>query len=154
MKQFCDSEAMHKQGRVSHSEAGLTLIEMLIVLVIIAIIAGMVVMSGILNRPDEARATTTKASMSTISAALKMYRLDNGNYPTSEQGLKALVEKPAAAPVPQAWTQGGYLSEPPVDGWGNPYTYAATPEGFEIKSLGKDGKPGGEGIDADIEQKG
>jgi general secretion pathway protein G len=153
MKQFCDSEAQHKQGRVSHSEAGLTLIEMLIVLVIIAIVAGLITMN-VINRPDEARVTTTKANLSTISGALKLYRLDNGTYPTSEQGLKALAEKPASAPVPQAWAQGGYLSEPPVDGWGNPYSYTATPEGFEIKSLGKDGKPGGEGIDADIEQKG
>lgn len=153
MKQFCDSASRRRQAEIADSDAGLTLIEMLIVLVIIGIVSTLIVIN-VINRPDEARVTTTRSNLSTIAGALKLYRLDNGGYPTTEQGLKALAEKPATAPVPPAWAQGGYLSAPPVDGWGNPYTYVATPDGFEIKSLGKDGKPGGEGIDADIEQKG
>jgi general secretion pathway protein G len=154
MKQFCDSEAQYKQGRVSHSEAGLTLIEMMIVLVIIAVVAGMIVFSGIMNRPDEARVTTTRADLATVSSALKLYRLDNGTYPSSEQGLKALSEKPSTEPVPQSWASGGYLPQPPADAWGKPFLYTATPEGFVLKSLGKDGKEGGEGTAADIELKG
>jgi general secretion pathway protein G len=159
MKQFCDSAALHRQVRktkasVPHSEAGLTLIEMMIVLVIIAVVAGTIVFSGILDRPDQARVTITRSGLTTVSGALKMYRLDNGNYPTAEQGLKALTEKPSTAPVPQSWTNGGYISAPALDAWGHPLSYDVTPEGFTLKSLGKDGKPGGEGMDADIELKG
>ena len=125
----------------------------MIVLVIIAIVAGLLAFN-MMNRPDEARVTTTRANLTTIAGALKIYRLDNGDYPTSEQGLKALVERPTTEPVPQSWAQGGYLSSPPVDAWGHPLVYTATPTGFVIKSLGKDGKEGGEGVSADIELKG
>jgi general secretion pathway protein G len=165
MKQFCDSAAARRQrpisrrvisgGPIPAGESGLTLIEMMIVLVIIAIVAGLLAFN-MMNRPDEARATAAKSNLTTISAALKMYRLDNGDYPTSEQGLKALVERPATEPVPQNWAQGGYLSggtQATLDPWGHPYSYALTPEGFVVKSLGKDGKEGGEGINADIERK-
>ena len=114
MKQFCDSAAARRQRPISRGaiseaqipdgEAGLTLIEMMIVLVIIAIVAGLLAFN-MMNRPDEARVTTTKANLTTIAGALKIYRLDNGDYPTSEQGLKALVERPATEPVPQSWAQ-------------------------------------------------
>jgi len=153
MNQFSDSAGTRRQRPISNGEAGLTLIEMMIVLVIIAIVAGLIAFN-VMNRPDEARVTTTKANLSTIAGALKLYRLDNGGYPTSEQGLKALVERPLTEPAPQSWAQGGYLSSPPLDAWGHPYSYVATPEGFTIKSLGKDGKEGGEGIDADLELRG
>lgn len=152
IEQFCDSAGPRRQGP-THGEAGLTLIEMMIVLVIIAIVAGLITMN-VINRPDEARVTTTRTNLTTIAGALKMYRLDNGNYPSTDQGLKALVEKPNGEPAATNWAQGGYLSTPPVDGWGNPYRYTATPEGFEIESLGKDGKAGGEGVNADLDQKG
>ncbi|MEP9359843.1 type II secretion system major pseudopilin GspG [Sphingomonas sp. KR3-1] len=146
---------MHNRKRhaVPESEAGLTLIEMMIVLVIIAIVAGLVAMN-VMGRPDEAKATATKSNIATISGALKMYRLDNGDYPTTEQGLKALSEKPTAPPVPSTFPQGGYLSTPAVDGWGKPYEYTSEGGGFTIRSLGKDGKVGGEGVDADIDGKG
>ncbi|MHA6720821.1 type II secretion system major pseudopilin GspG [Sphingomonas sp. RS6] len=134
-------------------EAGLTLIEMLIVLVIIAVVAGLITMN-VINRPDEARVTTTKGNIASIEGALKMYRLDNGDYPTTGQGLNALVEKPTIPPVPSNWAQGGYLSAPPLDAWGKPYEYKSEGGSFTIRSLGKDGKPGGEGVDADIEGKG
>ncbi|HWK35533.1 type II secretion system major pseudopilin GspG [Sphingomonas sp.] len=132
-------------------EAGVTLVEMIVVLVIIAIVAGMIVGSGILNRPDQARVTTANADLHTISAALKLYRLDNGDYPTTAQGLKALAERPETPPLAPNWNPEGYLPEVPVDPWGHPYVYQSpAPGGFALTSLGKDGKPGGEGLDADI----
>lgn len=157
LKQFHDKLALAafkgKRRTVPHSEAGLTLLEMMVVLVIIAIVATVVGMN-VIGRPDQAKVTTTKANLATLSSALKMYRLDNGNYPTTEQGLKALVERPATPPVPSSWAEGGYVSEDPVDAFGNPYVYSATGSGFELKSLGKDGQPGGEGLDADLDAKG
>jgi general secretion pathway protein G len=137
-------------GKVPHSEAGLTLIEMMIVLVIIAVVASMIVLSGILNRPDQARATTAKTDISTLSGALAMYRLDNGDYPTAEQGLKALAVAPS--PAPPAWH--AYVQTEPKDPWGHDYVYTVADGSFTITSLGKDGKPGGEGVDADISGKG
>lgn len=131
-------------------EAGVTLVEMIVVLVIIALIAALIV-PNVINRPDQARVTTATTDLRTISAALKMYRLDNGDYPTSAQGLKALAEKPVTPPLPPAWSPEGYLPEVPVDPWGHPYVYESpAPGGFRLMSLGKDGKPGGEGLDADI----
>jgi general secretion pathway protein G len=156
LKPFCDiasQRAPRKLSPVGEHEAGLTLIEMLIVLVIIAVVAGLIT-ANVINRPDEARATTTKSSISSIEGALKMYRLDNGDYPSTDQGLKALVEKPTIPPVPANWAQGGYLSAPPLDAWGKPYEYKSEGGSFTIRSLGKDAKPGGEGVNADIEGKG
>ncbi len=156
LKPFCDiasQRAPRKVRQIGEHEAGLTLIEMLIVLVIIAVVAGLIT-ANVINRPDEARVTTTKGNISSIEGALKMYRLDNGDYPTTEQGLKALVEKPTVPPVPANWAQGGYLSAPPLDAWGKPYEYKSSGGGFTIRSFGKDGKPGGEGVDADLEGKG
>lgn len=158
-KQFSDSAATCKPRPVSEGEAGLTLVEMLVVLVIIAIVATMVTMN-VINRPDQAKVTTTQANLASISTVLKTYRLDNGDYPTTQQGLKALVEKSSIPPVPTSYPDGGYLSNVPlddqgrpVDAWGHAYVYEATSSGFALKSLGKDGKPGGEGIDADIVAK-
>lgn len=157
LKQFHDTVASApnkgKRRAVPASEAGLTLLEMIVVLVIIAIVAGLVTMN-VIGRPDQARVTTTKTNLASLSSALKMYRLDNGQYPTTEQGLKALAEKPATPPVPAAWPDGGYVSENPVDAWGNPYVYSATGAAFQLRSLGKDGKPGGEGLDADLDARG
>jgi general secretion pathway protein G len=147
LRQFKDSVTSRDNNRkpVPQSEAGLTLIEMMIVLVIIAVVAGLVTVN-VMGRPDEARVTTAKADIKTISSALAMYRLDNGDYPTTEQGLKALAVQPS--PAPPAWRQ--YVPEPPKDPWGRDYVYRNENGGFTIVSLGKDGKPGGEGVDADI----
>lgn len=156
LKQFSDIALLRQNSKrrtTPHGEAGFTLLEMMIVLVIIAVIAGLITVN-VMGRPDEAKATTTKSNITSINAALKMYRLDNGNYPTSEQGLKALVEKPTAAPVPGSWAQGGYLSAPALDAWQKPYEYQSDGMSFTIRSLGRDGKPGGEGVDADIDGKG
>ncbi|QIG79741.1 type II secretion system major pseudopilin GspG [Stakelama tenebrarum] len=151
-QQFCDSLTVRPadRKRPAPGETGLTLIEMLVVLVIIAIVGGMIAMN-VIDRPDEARVTTTKTNISAISGALKLYRLDNGVYPTTQQGLQALVEKPSTPPVPTAWSSGGYLDSPPLDAWGNPYVYTNEGARFSLKSLGRDGEPGGEGVDADIE---
>lgn len=132
-------------------EAGLTLIEMIVVLVVIALIAALIV-PNVIGRPDEARVTVARTDLRTISAALKMYRLDNGNYPTTEQGLAALVAAPTAPPVPTSWSSEGYLPDMPVDPWGHPYAYKVPGDKrpFDLASLGKDGEAGGEGIDADI----
>ena len=136
---------------VSFAEAGLTLIEMIVVLAIIALIAGLIV-PNVIGRPDEARVTVASTDLRTVSAALKMYRLDNADYPTTEQGLQALVTRPTTAPVPRSFPEEGYLSEVPRDPWDRPYVYRnpGGRGGFELFSLGKDGKPGGEGVDADI----
>ncbi|WBY09404.1 type II secretion system major pseudopilin GspG [Sphingomonas sp. 7/4-4] len=156
MKQFSDIALLRQNSKrrtTPNGESGFTLLEMMIVLVIIAVIAGLVTVN-VMGRPDEARATTTKSNVTSINAALKMYRLDNGTYPTTEQGLKALVERPTAAPVPGSWAQGGYLSAPPLDAWQKPYEYQSDGMSFTIRSFGRDGKPGGEGVDADIDGKG
>ena len=126
-------------------EAGLTLIEMLIVLAIISIVASLLVVN-LMSRPDEARVTTTRTDIRTLSGALAMYRLDNGDYPTTQQGLQALAVQPT--PAPPAWRS--YVQETPKDAWGNDYVYASEGGQFTITSLGRDGKAGGEGVDADI----
>jgi general secretion pathway protein G len=156
LKQFRDIAPKvpnRKLRAVPHGEAGLTLIEMMIVLVIIAIVAGLVA-ANVMGRPDEAKATATKSNIATIKTALTMYRLDNNDYPTTDQGLKALTERTTTPPLPATFPQGGYLSSPAVDGWGKPYEYSSQGGSYTIRSLGKDGKVGGEGVDADIEGKG
>ena len=132
-------------------DAGVTLIEMMVVLVIIGIVAALVV-PNVIGRPDEARVAVARTDLKTIAASLEMYRLDSRSYPTTAQGLGALTQKPVAPPVPLVWADGGYLPATPQDPWGRPYLYqspvAAAP--YEILSLGADGAPGGEGVDADI----
>ena len=147
LKQF----APHRQRpstRHTDPEAGLTLVEMIVVLAIIALVAALIV-PNVIGRPDQARVTVATTDLRTISAALKMYRLDNGAYPTAEQGLAALAKRPAEG-APN-WSPDGYLPQVPADPWGHPYVYRTTPAGaFELRSYGKDGKEGGEGLDADI----
>lgn len=132
-------------------EAGVTLIEMMVVLVIIAIIAAMVV-PNVIDRPDRARVTVAETDLRSISSALELYRLDNRTYPTTAQGLAALVERPTSAPVPPGWAEGGYLAQVPADPWGTPYVYASPgrDRAYDLVSLGADETPGGEGTAADI----
>ena len=145
--------ARKRRAAARADDAGLTLVEMIVVLAIIALVAALIV-PNVIGRPDQARVTTANTDLRTIGAALKMYRLDNGDYPTTDQGLKALAQKPATPPIPSSWSPEGYLPDVPVDPWGNPYVYTApAPGGFALKSLGKDGKPGGEGLDADLTAK-
>ena len=141
----------HQRPR-RNSESGVTLIEMMIVLVIIGIVAALVV-PNVIGRPDEARVAVANADLRTISASLEMYRLDNRSYPTAAQGLAALSQMPAEPPLPPNWIAGGYLPQVPTDPWGNPYGYIVTTGsgGYGLTSLGADGQPGGEGVDADLQ---
>ncbi|MBF0341043.1 MAG: type II secretion system major pseudopilin GspG [Magnetococcales bacterium] len=133
------------------ASAGFTLIEIMVVVVILGILATLII-PKIMSRPDEARHTKAVLDIQSIGQALDLYRLDNNNYPTTEQGLLALVVKPEAAPVPRRWRQEGYLAKPPIDPWGNPYVYLSPGlhGNYDLLSLGADGMPGGEGKGADI----
>ena len=130
---------------------GFTLIEVLVVVAILGILAALVV-PRIMDRPDEAKRLAAKANVNTIVQALKMYRLDNGAYPSTDQGLAALVQKPASPPVPPNWKQGGYLDSLPKDPWGGDYQYLnpGTHGEIDVFSLGSDHARGGEGNAADI----
>jgi len=130
---------------------GFTLIEVLVVIVILGILAALVV-PRILERPDEARVIAAKHDIATIVQALKLYRLDNGRYPTTDQGLAALVSRPTMPPLPPNWKPNGYLERLPQDPWRNPYQYLNPGLRGEIDvfSFGADGQPGGTGVDADI----
>lgn len=137
-------------------ESGLTLIEMIVVLAIIALVAALIV-PNVIGRPDQARVTVAKTDERTIAAALKMYRLDNGGYPTTSQGLAALATAPTSGPQAANFPPNGYLEQVPLDPWGRPYKYESPGRdgsGFDLASLGRDGKPGGEGVDQDIELSG
>lgn len=130
---------------------GFTLIEVMIVVVILGILASIIV-PKIMGRPDEARATRTLQDIRAISAALDLYRLDNYNYPSTEQGLEALVTKPADLPEGTNWKKGGYLDQLPVDAWGKPYFYLkpGVHGEFDLYSYGADGVEGGADAGTDI----
>ena len=129
--------------------AGFTLIEILVVIVILGIL-GSVVVPQLLSRPDTARVQAAQTDIRTISAALDVYRLDNFNYPSSEQGLEALVAKPAGFPEPKNWNPDGSVKKLPTDPWGSPYIYERFDSQVNLYSLGADGAEGGEGTAADI----
>ena len=134
---------------------GFTFIEIMVVVAILAILAALVV-PRIMGRTDDAKRTAAKVQIRNIEGALQLYKLDNGIYPTTEQGLKALVEKPSVGVLPKKWKIGGYLPKLPEDPWGNPYKYLSPVQrgdikiDYEVTSLGTDGEVGGEGINADI----
>jgi general secretion pathway protein G len=130
---------------------GFTLLEVMVVVVILGILAALVV-PKIISRPDEARAIAAKQDIASLMQALKLYRLDNQRYPTTEQGLPALLAKPTGAPIPLNWKPGGYIERLQKDPWGNPYQFLNPGVHGEIDvfSYGADGAPGGEGNDADI----
>lgn len=131
--------------------SGFTLIEVLVVVVILGVLAALIV-PNLIGRPDEARIAAAKHDIAMLMQALKLYRLDNQRYPTAEQGLTALVNKPLQAPIPSNWKSGGYLERLPKDPWGNQYQYLSPGLHGEIDvySLGADGKSGGEGTSSDI----
>ncbi len=128
---------------------GFTLIELMVVLVIIGVLAALIV-PNVLDRADDARVTAARTDISNLMQALKLYRLDNQRYPTTEQGLQALVARPATTPAPPNWRP--YLEKLPRDPWGRPYQYLnpGTHGDIDVMSLGADGQPGGEGPQADI----
>lgn len=140
---------MRKQYSRPTNTLGFTLIEILVVIVILGIL-GAVVVPQLLSRPDTARVQAAQTDLRTLSAALDVYRLDNFNYPSSEQGLEALVQKPAGFPEPKNWNPDGYIKKLPTDPWGSPYIYERFDGQISLYSLGADGAEGGEGIAADI----
>ena len=145
---------MTRQGlraATPRAQSGFTLIEIMVVVVILGILAALVV-PQIISRPDEARVAKARQDIRAVESALKLYRLDNFQYPTTEQGLAALVDKPTTQPEPRNWKSGGYLDRIPTDPWGNVYHYRNPGEHGEIDvyTLGRDGRPGDEESDADI----
>ncbi len=135
----------------SQRARGFTLIEVMVVVAILGILAALIV-PKIIGRSDDARVVAAKQDVATLITALKLYRLDNQRYPSTDQGLKALVEKPAPDPIPNNWNTGGYLDKLPRDPWGNPYPYLQPGVHGELDlwSFGEDGQMGGTGNDADI----
>ena len=141
---------IHSLKQVKNNK-GFTLIEVMVVIAILGILATMVI-PRIMGRPDEARILAAKQDVSTIVQALKLYRLDNGRYPTTEQGLRALTAPPAVEPLAPNWKTGGYLERLPNDPWGSPYQYTnpGTKSEIDVFSFGADSKLGGTGLNADI----
>lgn len=130
---------------------GFTLIEIMVVVVIMGILAALIV-PKLIGRTDDARIIAAKQDVATLMQALKLYKLDNQHYPTTDQGLQALVEKPTSGPAANGWKTGGYLDKLPNDPWGNPYQYLnpGIKGEIDVFSYGADGQPGGTGNDADI----
>jgi general secretion pathway protein G len=148
---------MRKAPLISHRsfaqavQRGFTLIEIMVVVVIMGILAALVV-PKLMGRADDARITAAKQDISTLMSALKLYKLDNNRYPTTEQGLQALVQKPTSGPAANGWKSGGYVDKLPKDPWGGQYQYLSPGVRGEVDvfSYGADGQPGGTGNDADI----
>ena len=131
------------------AQRGFTLIELMVVLVIIGVLGALIV-PNLLSRADDARRTAARTDITNIMQALKLYRLDNQRYPTTEQGLQSLVARPTSGPQPNNWKP--YIEKLPNDPWGNPYQYLnpGIKGEVDVMSLGANGQPGGEGNDADI----
>lgn len=141
---------MQKQMKLHRRSAGFSLIEIMVVLVIMGLLIS-ILAPNVLGRADEARVQKVFADFSAIETALRMYRLDNYDYPSSEQGLGALVERPSMAPVPANWKADGYLESLPVDPWGRPYLYLSPGQqgAVDIFTYGADGVRGGDGQNSD-----
>jgi general secretion pathway protein G len=140
-------------ARRRHRQRAFTLIELVVVIIVLGLLAGLVA-PQIFGRVAEAKSVAARTQLELLGVALDSYRLDNGSYPTTEQGLAALRDKPAQAPVPANW-RGPYLrKEIPLDPWQRPYIYRSPGErnrtGYDLMTFGRDGKPGGEGEDADV----
>jgi general secretion pathway protein G len=132
-------------------QAGFTLIEIMVVIVILGLLAALVV-PRLVGRTEEAKRTQTRVQIKNIQQALELFKLDNGFYPSTDQGLDALVRTPESGRIPKTYRKGGYLERIPKDPWGNPYAYVSPGQhgDYDISSYGADGVPGGEGEDADV----
>jgi len=132
---------------------GFTLIELMVVIVILGILAGLII-PRIMGRPEEARRMKARVQMESVETALRLYKLDNGVYPSTDQGLQALIEAPTVGELPRAWRKGGYLEKGkvPKDPWGNEYVYLSPGlhGDFDLVSYGADGQPGGEEQNQDV----
>lgn len=143
------SAVKRRESRGLIRQRGFTLIELMVVIVILGVLAAIAV-PRIMSKPDEARVRAAQAEIAQLLQALDLYRLDNQRYPSTEQGLMALAARPTTEPVPQNWKQ--YLKQAPVDPWGRPYQYLnpGVKGEIDVFSVGADGQPGGEGVNADI----
>ena len=143
---------MQRKNRDLHVK-GFTFIEIMVVIVILGILATLIV-PKIMGRPEEARRVKAQVDIQSLETALKLYNLDNGSYPSTEQGLEALVELPGSGQLAKAWREGGYLEKGrvPLDPWGNEYVYMSPGEhgDFDLLSYGADGQAGGEGKNEDV----
>ncbi len=145
----------HQPDRSAPREAGFTLIEIMAVVIIIGLLTT-IVGAAIFQQVDKGRVTTARAQINSLEGVLELYRMDNGRFPTTEQGLEALVRAPTSEPAPRNYPPGGYLKggKVPLDPWSQPYQYESPGQhnsyGFDLWSDGADSKPGGEGVNADI----
>lgn len=144
-----DRSTLIRSAPARRHSGGFTLIEILVVVVIIGILAALVV-PNFMGRPDQAKVTAARNDINSLANALSMYRLDNQSYPSTEQGLDALVERPSGFPEPKGYPAEPYIKKLNEDPWGNQYIYLSGGNGFELYSLGSDGAEGGEGVAADI----
>ena len=144
---------MKKKEKAKNRQGGFTLIELMVVIIILGVLAGLII-PRVMGRPDEARQAKAKMQIESLESALKLYKLDNGSYPTTEQSMKALVEAPTVGNLPRNWRQGGYLEKGrvPKDPWDNEFVYVCPGShgDFDLTSLGADGEPGGDGVNKDI----
>jgi general secretion pathway protein G len=142
---------MKTTRRLQRRQSGFTLIEIMVVVIIIGLLAGIVV-PNVMDSLDKANVQKARADFKTLQTALKLYRIDNFNYPSTEQGLESLVSKPSIAPIPRNYKSNGYIETLPKDPWGNEYQYMSPGEGheYDIYSLGADGVSGGEDQNADL----
>ncbi|MBI5406785.1 MAG: type II secretion system major pseudopilin GspG [Nitrospirae bacterium] len=131
---------------------GFTLIEIMVVLIIIGLLAGIVV-PKLMGRTEEAKRTKTAVQIKNLQSSLDLYKLDSGVYPSTDQGLQALIEKPAVGEIPNNWKEGGYIDKIPKDPWGSNYVYISpgVHGDYDLYSYGADGEEGGEGRNADIQ---
>jgi len=146
---------MNANEHTTNRNAGFTLIEIMAVVLIIGMLSG-IVGFAVFQQVDKARVVTARAQIDRLESSLELYSMDNGRFPTSEQGLEALIDRPTSAPEPTNYQPGGYLKggELPLDPWGNPFQYESpgtnNPDSFDLWSLGKDGEAGGTELDGDI----
>lgn len=141
------SKTMNKR----FTQSGFTLIEIMVVMVILGLLVA-IVAPNIMGRSDQAKVTIAETQLKNIQSALDLYRLDNSHYPSTQQGLEALVSRPSGSPEPKNWNQDGYLKSVPEDPWGNQFQYVSpgTEGPYDLYSYGADGQEGGDGDAADI----
>lgn len=138
-----------RRAHMKRASQGFTLIEIMVVVVILGILGALIV-PNVISRPDEARVAAAQLGVQQIGNALEYYRLDNGFYPSTDQGIEALVSEPTGFPEPRNWNAEGYLKNVPEDPWGEPYLYYNEDRTIDVYSFGADRQEGGEGVDADI----